>query len=78
MPETALPNYSPAGRKTHQAKPPGKVHLHGLDTPQNAEAVMVAHVHGQERLMVLGDNGSRKRKRGASYFIINASRVLPH
>jgi hypothetical protein len=59
MPETALPN-APAGRKTHQAKPPGKVHLPELDTPQNAEAVMVAHVHGQERLVVLGDNGSCK------------------
>ena len=77
MPETALPN-APAGRKTHQAKPPGKVHLPELDTPQNAEAVMVAHVHGQERLVVLGDNGSCKRKRGASCFTIDASRILPH
>ena len=54
------------------------VHLPELDTPQNAEAVMVAHVHGQERLVVLGDNGSCKRKRGASCFTIDASRILPH
>ena len=29
-------------------------------------------------LVVLGDNGNRKRKRGASYFIIDAGRILPH
>lgn len=56
---------------------PRKVHLPELDTLKNAEAITVATVRGQERLVVLGDNGSRKRKRGASYFIIDAGRILP-
>lgn len=56
---------------------PRKAHLPELATLKNAEAVTVATVGGKSQLVVLGDNGSTKKQRGASYFLIDASRVLP-
>ncbi|MDO4795101.1 MAG: DUF3616 domain-containing protein [Brachymonas sp.] len=56
---------------------PRKVHLPEIDALKNAEAVTVAQIRGKPHLLVLGDNGSSKKQRGASYFIIDASRILP-
>lgn len=56
---------------------PRKVHLPELATLKNAEALAVTTVRGKPQLVVLGDNGSTKKQRGASYFIVDASRILP-
>ena len=57
---------------------PRKAHLPEIDALKNAEAVTVATIRGKAHLVVLGDNGSTKKQRGASYFVIDASRILPH